>query len=86
MTLSLLILLMFNSVFPAMRTQSSSGLPTQEALVTAHRGEIIFAVHLLFDSLLTTNEMLENSPTSRELVELEPHSKQQLKFNYSLNF
>lgn len=75
MTLSLLILLIFSSVLPAMRTQSSSGFPTQEALVTAHRGEIIFAVQRLFDSLFTTNEMLENSPMSRELVELEPQAK-----------
>lgn len=74
MTLFLLILLMLSSVLPAMRTQSSVGLPTHEALVIAQTGEITFAVQRRVESLLTINEMLENSPASR-LVEFDPQAK-----------
>lgn len=79
MTLSLLILLIFSSVLPAIKTQSSCGLPTHDALVTAHNGEMIFAVHRRLDSLLTTNEILENSPASRAFVEFDPHAKNSIK-------
>lgn len=74
-TLSLLILLILSSVFPAISTQSSTGFPTHEALVIAQTGEITFAVHRRVESLLTTNEMLENSPASRDFVVFEPQSK-----------
>lgn len=73
-TLLLLILLMFNSVLPAMSTQSSSGFATHAALVIAQSGEIIFAVHLRVESLFTTSEIPENSPASRFVV-FDPQTK-----------
>jgi hypothetical protein len=65
---------MLSSVLPAMRTQSSVGFPTHEALVIAHTGDITFAVQRRVESLLTINEILENSPASR-FVEFDPQAK-----------
>lgn len=73
-TLFLLILLMLSSVLPAIKIHSCSGQFTHEELVRAHNGEMILAVHRKDESLLTTKEMLENSPTSTCVVEFDPHA------------
>lgn len=65
---------MLSSVLPAIKTQSSVGFSTHAALVIAHTGEITFAVQRRVESLLTTNDILENSPASR-LVEFDPQTK-----------
>jgi len=63
---------MFNSVLPAIKTQS---LPKgHEALVIAHNGEMMLAVQRCVESRLTINAMLENSPPS-VCVEFEPQAK-----------
>lgn len=77
-TLSLLILLMFSSELPAIKTQSSSGLDMQDALVMAQIGDIILALHRLVESLLTTNESPANSPVSL-FVEFDPQAEIQGK-------
>jgi hypothetical protein len=66
---------MFSSVLPAMRIHSWSGLLTQEALVNAHKGEIMLAVQRIVESRFTTSEMLENSPESTFSDVFDPHSK-----------
>lgn len=82
MTLSLLILLMFNSVLPAIRIQFWSGLLTQVALVKAQSGEMIEAVQRRVESLLTTSDTLENSPESADDEEFAPHSERDENFNF----
>lgn len=81
MTLFLLILLMFNSVLPAIKIHPWSGLSMHDALVIAHKGEIILAVQRREESRLTTNEMLENSPESALDDEFDPQAVKQ-----SLNY
>jgi hypothetical protein len=58
----LLILLILSSVFPAIKIHCSPGVEIHDALVSAHNGEIIVAVHL--ESLLTIIAILANSPES----------------------
>lgn len=63
-TLFLLILLIFSSVFPAIKIHSCPATDIHDELVNAQSGETIEAVHLIDESRFTTIEMLANSPES----------------------
>lgn len=65
---------MLSSVLPAIKIHSWLGWLTHDALVRAHKGEMMLAVQRSVESRLTTNEMLENSPESTVDDELDPHS------------